>query len=694
MKLMLGWLYVCILLIFAAASAPARAAVTIVSFTPSQAPPQPIGKSITWTTTATDSNPGPLTFRFSIQAPGASAFAVVKDFNVGTLSSGTWTARPFLWVPTGVEGTYKIRVVISDFNSHETATRTVSYQVSPVVGNGQPHVARTANPLVALFSAPSCAAGSTMRVVFQPQSGTSPAVSTNYMACHPPASMTFQIAGMYPSTTYNMFSQTRTGAQTTNGPTLTFTTGPLPSTLPFPTFTPQPAGSDMSNKQLLHSLVQVNKTAVYPTALGTDTAGRINWFYASPDAVGAADVLLRPLSGGGFLLAHSAPAWNPSVVGLQYLRQIDLAGNIVRETNTGIIQHQLVSMGAVDGGACDAVQFPPQVGASCLGAFHHEAIQTLPNGYTAALLDIERIFPAGTQGDTSGLPVDLIGDMIVVLDTNWQVVWYWDSFNPAGGGNGYPLLPVTRTAPLGETCGPDTPGCPFILLLDPGNVAPLARDWLHGNSIYYWPNNGSTTSQPGDLIWSSRSQDWIFKIDYKDGTGTGDVLWRMGPSGDFTFNNTYNDPWPWHSHQHDAGIENGGRGQMTIFDNGSTRISDPGKSTGGVPGLGANCGPYDCNSRVMGVTFDEAAMTVTPVVSLDLGGFSNVMGSTQLLSNGNYFAENPVVFVQLNTFGHSQEIGPTPPAPQVGSAAITMDVKGPGHYRGWQLPNLYNPPTT
>jgi hypothetical protein len=98
-------------------------------------------------------------------------------------------------------------------------------------------------------------------------------------------------------------------------------------------------------------------------------------------------------------------------------------------------------------------------------------------------VDIERVFPAGTQGDISGLPLDIEGDMIIVVDANWQVVWYWDSFNPAGGGKGYALLPVSRTAVLGETCGAAQTGCPPMLLLGPG-VAPVAHDWLHANTLY------------------------------------------------------------------------------------------------------------------------------------------------------------------------------------------------------------------
>jgi len=408
--------------------------------------------------------------------------------------------------------------------------------------------------------------------------------------------------------------------------------------------------------------------------------------------MGHNDILTRPLAGGGILSVENDQAWSATATQAQFLRQVDLAGNIVRETNIGVIQQQLLALGSVDGGPCSAIPTPAPVGSACIGAFHHDAIQSLPNGYTAALMDIEKIFPAGTQGDTSGLPVDIMGDMIVVLNSNWQVVWYWDAFDPAGGGNGYAELPVSRTAPLKETCGASQSGCPPIQLLSPGHIASLAHDWLHGNAIYYWPapQDGNTTG--GDFIFSARHQDFVFKLDYKDGAGTGNILWRMGPevngaSGDFAFNNIYNDPWEWFSHQHEVGMENGGAGPMTLFDNGNTR-------TNLTLGLGNNCGPYDCHSRGMALTVDESAKTVTPVLSLDLGGYSSAMGSAQLLSDGNYFFENPVVFSAGKTVSHSLEFGPTPAAPQVGAADKLMDVVGPQHYRGWQMPNLYTPPTT
>ena len=333
------------------------------------------------------------------------------------------------------------------------------------------------------------------------------------------------------------------------------------------------------------------------------------------------------------------------------------------------IFEQLLAKGAADGGPCSALPRPAPVGSACLNAFHHDAIQFSigPSRYTAVMVSIEKILPPGTQGDTSGLPVDILGDMIVVLDSNWQVAWYFDTFQHDSGP---PQLDINRPAVLGETCGINQSGCPPMFLLGPG-IAPLGKDWLHANTIYYSPLDK-------DLIWSSKNQDWLMKVDYNNGAGTGNILWRMGPDGDFTFNNINNDPWPWFSAQHESGMENNGAGPLTVFDNGDTRVAPP--------PLGVGNG----NSRGMALTVDETRMQVTPVLSVDLGTFSTAGGSAQLLSGGNYFFMPAVVLVNLNSLNSfSVEILPTP-----GTVTGTkvLNLQGPGGYRGWQMPSLYNPP--
>jgi hypothetical protein len=372
-----------------ALSAPAFATVKIVSMTPSLASGQPIGATITWTATATDTNAAPVTFQFNITPPQGK-LTMVKDFNAGTLSAGTWTGNPFVWVPTGIEGAYKIEVVAKDFASGKSASKTVAFQVDPLVTGAAPVVEATANPLVASFSAPSCAKGSSMRVAFQAQTGKKPPLrETSYVACRPPATITFEVAGMYPSTAYTMYSETKTGAKIKDGPKLTFTTGALPTYIPFPKFTvPTTAPATDPNPMLLHTFIAFQNETVYPD-LATDLSGNVMWYYYA-DGVG--DILTRPLQGGGALSIEDGVAWNPNVTADQFLRQIDLAGNIVRETNMGAIQQELLALKSSDGGPCTAIATPAPLGAACTGAFHHDAIQTLPNGYTAALIDVEKIF--------------------------------------------------------------------------------------------------------------------------------------------------------------------------------------------------------------------------------------------------------------------------------------------------------------
>ncbi len=357
------------------------------------------------------------------------------------------------------------------------------------------------------------------------------------------------------------------------------------------------------------------QSVAYPE-VATDFSGQILWYYYSPTDE---DLFTRPLA-DGILIIEAGPAWNPGTQQFQMLRKIDWAGNIVKETNTGVIQQELLALGATDAQPCTAIPKPAAVGAACLDDFDHDFIETLPNGYSAVIADVEKIYPPGTQGDPSGLPVDIIGNMIIVLDSNWQVVWYFDSFEHAGGA---PQLDINRAAVSGETCSVDQLGCPPVFLLGSG-IAPLARDWLHGNSLYYWPSP-QDGSPKGDLIWSARHQDWVMRVDYQDGAGTGNIVWRMGQEGDWSINNVNGDPWPWFSHQHDAGIEN--NGYLTLFDNGNTRISQ----------LGGGCGPNDCDSRGMVLQLDPANMQVTPVLSVDLGVYSTALGSAQLLGDNNYF---------------------------------------------------------
>jgi arylsulfate sulfotransferase len=651
------------LTVLAAAQLPLYAKVTIVSMTPSVASPQPLGTVVTWTVKAADSNPNPLTFQFNV-ASGSQPYVLARDFNIGTLSGGAWTAQPFDWATIAGEGVYTIQAIAKDFVSGESASETANFTLTTRVSAGA--VAnRTDNPLVALFSAASCAAGSTLRAAFY--SGTNSPTYTPWMTCNPPISMNVYIAGMLPSTTYSIYSQTDTNGKIANGNPVAFTTGALPSTLPghnlFPIFTVNMPGNDPSDPLLLWAFT----VDVVPVA--TDLNGNIMWYYSNPRS---ATLVTRPVAGGTLLTIQNGASWSSSSAAQQLLREIDLAGNIVHETNTGIIANQLVAMGATDATPCNQVVQPAQVGDACLDDFHHDAIR-LPNGYTAFLAHIEKLFPPGTQGATGAGPVDILSEMAIVLDTNWQVTWYYDAFEQ---------LDINRTAPLGELCI-SGPQCQMQLFL-----SSVANDWTHANTLDFV--SSSTNPDSGDFLISMRDQDQVIRVNYGNGQGScvppaNCIVWYMGPPDSplspsaFTLNNVSDNSWPWFSHQHDVTYANNGANVfdnlplLTLYDNGNTRCSPP------PLGLGAQ----GCSSRGMSLEVDEVHMTVTPAILQPLGIRSQALGGAELLPDGNYFFQAGMP--------QAEAIGLAPTTGVAG--AQILNISAPSFsYRAWQMLSLYSPP--
>jgi hypothetical protein len=223
---------------------PLGAAVTITGFSASQPSPASLGKSITLSVTATDTNAGPLTFQFST-ALGQRPQSVVRDFNIGALANGVWTNQPVSWSTIEGEGQYTIQVVAKDFVSGEAATATLPFTFNSVVMGGALTVVPTTNSLVALAAVPACPVGDWVRVLFSQASGQSTVTQTSYQPCQAPLSSNFYLAGMYANTTYKIgyeieryvagspepwlrtaTSGTRTAAGSS---TATFTNGSIPS---------------------------------------------------------------------------------------------------------------------------------------------------------------------------------------------------------------------------------------------------------------------------------------------------------------------------------------------------------------------------------------------------------------------------------------------------------------------------------
>ncbi len=275
------------------------------------------------------------------------------------------------------------------------------------------------------------------------------------------------------------------------------------------------------------------------------------------------------------------------------LKEFDLAGNETLETNTRILNEQLTAKG-----------YP------VMDSFNAHETKRLPNG-GIMLLGSRDVVSTQYQGGTQNNPVDIIGDMILILDHNMQLVWAWDSFAHQD---------LSRGATMNDLCFHNLGnGCP-----DFNNNFTQANDWLHTNAM--------EITADGNIILSERSQDWVIKVNYANGQGDGSLLWRMGPYGDFTILNpptkTCGDPnvFPWFTHQHDAEIlQSSVFRLMTVFDDGNLRKQQ-------CSGVG--------NSRGMVLSVNEPQRTILIQVLADLGQFSGALGSSQLLFSApnNFYA--------------------------------------------------------
>jgi hypothetical protein len=92
----------------------------------------------------------------------------------------------------------------------------------------------------------------------------------------------------------------------------------------------------------------------------------------------------------------------------------------------------------------------------------------------------------------------------------------------------------------------------------------------------------------------------------------------------------------------------------------------------------------------MALSVDETNMTVTPVLSQDLGYFSYALGSAQLLGNGNFFFSLGIVAPPTPSSSYAIEVLPT--AGTV-NGSFVWDVQSSSSYRAWLMPTLYMPPT-
>jgi arylsulfate sulfotransferase len=279
-------------------------------------------------------------------------------------------------------------------------------------------------------------------------------------------------------------------------------------------------------------------------------------------------------------------------------------------------------------------------GKECLSGFHHEAIR-LPNGHTLVIAGIERMMPAGTQGAEG--PVDVVGDAVVDLDEDFQVAGVWNEFDH---------LNINRKSVFNARCKTGQGGCPPVL------IAPEANGWTHSNSLQYIPSTG-------DFLVSIPEQDWVVKVDWKNGKGSGKILWRLGRGGDFKLASGDDDAW--FSYAHDVGYEPAGSNTLTIADDAHSQFEKD-KKTG---------------TRSQIWKLDEEKRIATLAYNVDLGVHSICCGSMQTLKNGNY----TTVSGWVPTLH-----GRTVVSDKNGKVLFAIDLQGALVYRSFRVEDMYSAP--
>jgi arylsulfate sulfotransferase len=430
------------------------------------------------------------------------------------------------------------------------------------------------------------------------------------------------VAGMHSNTLYHMRGIiTLSDGSRFADRDQSFISGTLPAAqLPHLTVTTAAGMKPQSGIELVN-ILSLNKPV---PVFATDLSGNVIWSYQFQGTSSDTIQPIKLLPNGHFVVVITpgslAPLFPAPPVGtIDVIREIDLAGTTVREISIADLNTKLAAAGY----------------DLTLEVFHHDVLP-LANGHWIAIGNTLKPFT-----NLPGFPstTNVLGDVLVDLDENLNPVWVWNEFDH---------FDVNRH--------------PFMF-----------PDWTHTNALVY--------SDDGNLLVSIRNQNWLVKVDYRDGVGTGDILWRLGYQGDFSLQGD-TDPSDWFYAEHAPSFATSsttGKFSLVLFDNGDDRVF-PSNTT--CQKVGVSSCPY---STVPILDIDETAKTATLAFHYVAPQYSGFGGNAEVLQNGNVeFDEcdsTNLINPDADIYEVTQESNP--------QLVWHMDVAGQTAYRAFRLPSLY-----
>lgn len=366
-----------------------------------------------------------------------------------------------------------------------------------------------------------------------------------------------------------------------------------------------------------------------------DLSGNIIWAYVPSPPIGFPSLIQAPklLPNGDFIFIvapnSSLAIVNPKSIpagATNEIREINLIGDTVREFTLAQLNQEL-----------SAANYN-----LTLLTFHHD-VTPLPNGHILVIANT--IKNVVLTGHTT--PTQVLGDVVIDLDQNMEPVWVWNEFDH---------LDVNR---------------------HPWNFP----DWTHTNAVIY-------SKDDGNILVSMRHQNWVVKVDYNNGAGTGNIIWRLGEGGDFVLKGGV-DPTDWFYAQHRPSFTTSnttGIFGLTLMDNGNDRMYPGGTTqTCGASGTPA------CYSTVPVFQINESTMTATltfnhivpPALFNTFGGNSEVPGHVL----GSDHIEYDLCGVSTKSPTSSQIFEVT--NEQNSQTVWNLKLTGANAYRAYRMPSLY-----